>query len=176
LKRVCWPLNFKLSGIERYDGSTNPTEWLEVYQLAIEAAGWDSYVMANYLLVNLSASARTWLLGFPSVLVRSWSHLCRMFTSNFCATCARPGVDWGLANIMQKKRESLRVFIQCFCNKRNIILKVDDKSIIMFFKKGLNDSSLICKLAMKNPTMPEEMLEITNKYAVTEEATIDTRE
>jgi hypothetical protein len=24
LKRVCWPLNFKLSGIEKYDGSTNP--------------------------------------------------------------------------------------------------------------------------------------------------------
>jgi hypothetical protein len=25
-------------GIEKYDGSTNPAEWLEVYELAIEAA------------------------------------------------------------------------------------------------------------------------------------------
>jgi hypothetical protein len=31
LKRVCWPMNFKPSGIEKYDGSTNPTEWLEMY-------------------------------------------------------------------------------------------------------------------------------------------------
>jgi hypothetical protein len=31
LKRVRWPINFKPSGIEKYDGSTNPTEWLEVY-------------------------------------------------------------------------------------------------------------------------------------------------
>jgi hypothetical protein len=50
LKGVHWPLNFRPSGIE-------------VYQLAIEAAGGDSYAMANYLHVCLSLSARTWLLG-----------------------------------------------------------------------------------------------------------------
>jgi hypothetical protein len=51
-----------------------------------------------------------------------------------------------LLGIVQKKGESLQDFIQCFCNKRNLILEVDDKSIIMFFKKGLRDSSLIRKL------------------------------
>jgi hypothetical protein len=57
LKRVCWPVNFKTSGVEKYDGSTNPTEWLEVYQLTIEATGGDLYVMANYLSICLSSSA-----------------------------------------------------------------------------------------------------------------------
>jgi hypothetical protein len=46
-----------------YDGSNNPTEWLEVYQLAIEAVGEDSHVMTNYLLICLSSSAGTWLMG-----------------------------------------------------------------------------------------------------------------
>jgi hypothetical protein len=59
LKRVHWPLNFKPLRIEKYDGSTNPTEWLEVYHLAIEAADGDSYIMANYLPVCLSSSAKT---------------------------------------------------------------------------------------------------------------------
>jgi hypothetical protein len=63
--------------------------------------------------------------------------------------CAHPRVDWDLASIIQKKGESLREFIQCFCNMRNVIPKVDDKSIIMFFKKGLRDPALIRKLAMK---------------------------
>jgi hypothetical protein len=103
LKRVCWPLNFKPSGIKKYDGSTNLVEWLEVYQLAIEAAGGDSYVIANYLPVCLSSSARTWLLRLPAGSVHSWNHLCRLFTSNFRATCAHPGVDWDLASIVQKK-------------------------------------------------------------------------
>jgi hypothetical protein len=48
LKRVRWPINFKPSGIEKYDGSTNPTKWHDVYQQTIEATGGDSYVMANY--------------------------------------------------------------------------------------------------------------------------------
>jgi hypothetical protein len=64
---------------------------------------------------------------------------------------------------VQKEGESLREFIQCFYNKRNVITEDDDKSIIMFFKKGLKDSVLIQKLAMKNPSTSEEMLVIANK-------------
>jgi hypothetical protein len=151
---VRWPLNLKTSGIEKYDGSTNPTEWLEVNQLTIEADGGDSYVMANYLLVCQSVSARTWLLGLSAGAVRSCNNLCQLFTTIFCATCIGPGVNWDLASVIQKKRESLREFIHWFYNKRNIIPKVDDKSIVLFFKKRLKDSSLIYKLAMKNPRTP----------------------
>jgi hypothetical protein len=46
----------------------------------------------------------------------------------------------------------------------------------MFFMKGLRDSSLIQKLTMKNPRMSEQMFSIANRYALAEEATLDTRE
>jgi hypothetical protein len=46
----------------------------------------------------------------------------------------------------------------------------------MFFKKGLRDSSLIRKLTMKNPRMLEEMLAITNRYALAKEVTLETRD
>jgi hypothetical protein len=51
--------------------STNPAEWLKVYQLAIEAADGDSYIMDNYLPFCLSSSARTLLLRLPVGSVRS---------------------------------------------------------------------------------------------------------
>jgi hypothetical protein len=51
-------------------------------------------------------------------------------------------------------------------------LEVDDKSIIMFFKKGLRDSSLTRKLLRTSKVM----LAITNKYTLAEEVTLDTRE
>jgi hypothetical protein len=86
------------------------------------------------------------------------------------------GVDYDLASVVQKKGESLREFIQRLCNKRNIIPEVNEKSNIMFFKKGIKDSSLIHKLAIKNPRTSEEMLDTANKYALAEEATLDTRE
>jgi hypothetical protein len=150
LKKVCWPLNFKPLEIEKYDGSTNLAEWLKMYQLAIKDTGGDLYVMDNYLTSCLSSLVRTWLMGLSTSSVCSWSDLCQKFISDFRATCVRPGVDWDLANMVQKKGESLREFIQHFCNKSNIIPQVDDKPIIMFFKKELRDLSLICKLTMKN--------------------------
>jgi hypothetical protein len=116
LKQVRWPVNFKPSAIEKYDRSANLTEWLEVYQLAIEATGGDSYIMANYLLVCLSSSARTWLLELPIGSVWSWNHLCRLFASNFRDTCVRSRVDWDLVSIVQKNGESLQEYIQHFCN------------------------------------------------------------
>jgi hypothetical protein len=62
-----------------------------------------------------------------------------------------------MANVVQKKEESIREFIQCFCSKRNGILEVNDKSTIMFFKNGLRDSSLIRKLTIKNPRKSKEI-------------------
>jgi hypothetical protein len=46
----------------------------------------------------------------------------------------------------------------------------------MFFKKGLSDLSLICKLTMKNLRTSEVMFTIANKYALAEEATLNMRE
>jgi hypothetical protein len=81
-----------------------------------------------------------------------------LFTSNFGATCASPGVDWDLTSVVQKKAESLREFI------------------IMFFKKGLRDPSLIHKLTMKNPRTSKTMFAIANNCALADEAILDTRE
>jgi hypothetical protein len=88
----------------------------------------------------------------------------------------RMRVDWDLANVVEKNGESHQKYIQCFYNKRNVIPEVDDKSIMMFFKKGLRDSSLIRKLTMKNPRALEQMFSIANRYALAEESTLDTRE
>jgi hypothetical protein len=60
---VIWPPNFKPSTINKYDRYTNHAKWIKVYQLAIDVIGGDSYIMANYLPISLSSSARTWLMG-----------------------------------------------------------------------------------------------------------------
>jgi hypothetical protein len=93
-------VNFKQSGIEKYDRSTNPSKWLKVYQLTIEVVRGDSHIMENYLLVCLSSFARTWLLGLLVDSVWSWNHFRRLFTSNLCATCVWLGINWDLASIV----------------------------------------------------------------------------
>ena len=49
LRRVVWPLRFKPGLIEKYDGTTNPREWIQIYSMVIEAAYGDDYVKANHL-------------------------------------------------------------------------------------------------------------------------------
>jgi hypothetical protein len=38
LRQVRWPDKFKTGNIDQYDGSSNPEEFIQVYQIVIEAA------------------------------------------------------------------------------------------------------------------------------------------
>ena len=59
LRAVAWPSKFHLHLPEKYDGTTNPSEFLQVYVTAITAAGGNGAVMASYFHVALSGPART---------------------------------------------------------------------------------------------------------------------
>src|SRR5512147_1597517 len=53
LRNVRWPPRFRPTITEKYDGSVNPTEFLQVYTTGIEAAGGDDRVMANFFPMAL---------------------------------------------------------------------------------------------------------------------------
>jgi hypothetical protein len=59
LRAATWPSKFRLHLSENYDGTSNPSEFLQVYVTAITAAGGDTTVMATYFHVALSGPART---------------------------------------------------------------------------------------------------------------------
>jgi hypothetical protein len=54
LKQVWRADKFKTGNIDRYDGSNNPEEFIQVYQTVIEAAGEDDQVKANFLPTTLT--------------------------------------------------------------------------------------------------------------------------
>jgi hypothetical protein len=58
-----WPPKFWAHLPEKYDRTTNPSEFLQVYVTAIMAAGGNTVVMATYFHVALSGPARTWLMN-----------------------------------------------------------------------------------------------------------------
>jgi hypothetical protein len=65
LHAATWPSKFRPHLPEKYDGTSNPLEFLQVYVTAITAAGGDTVVMATYFHVALSGPARTWLMNTP---------------------------------------------------------------------------------------------------------------
>nr|ABA96673.1 retrotransposon protein, putative, unclassified [Oryza sativa Japonica Group] len=92
LRNVRWPPRFRPTIAEKYDGSVNPAEFLQVYTTGIEAAGGDDRVMANFFPMALKGQARGWLMNLPPASVHSWEDLCQQFTINFqggvCGTTA----------------------------------------------------------------------------------------
>jgi hypothetical protein len=82
----------KAGNTNRYDDSSNPEEFIQVYQMIIEAAIGDDQVNANFL---------------PEASIYFWDQLCVMFIGNFQSTYERLSTAETLKTIRKKPDESL---------------------------------------------------------------------
>nr|CAD40917.1 OSJNBa0088K19.3 [Oryza sativa Japonica Group] len=139
LRNVRWPPRFRPTIAEKYDGSVNPAEFLQVYTTGIEAAGGDDRVMANFFPMALKGQARGWLMNLPPASVHSWEDLCQQFTMNFQGTYPRPGEEADLHAVQRRDDESLRSYIQRFCQVRNTIPCIPAHAVIYAFRGGRRD-------------------------------------
>ena len=85
-----WPEKFRLAPIEKYDGSANPDEFIQIYTTVVEAAGGTPKVMANYFPTALTGSTRSLLMNLPTASICSCEDLYDQFVANFQGTSARP--------------------------------------------------------------------------------------
>ena len=89
----------------------DPAEFLQLYELGIEAANGDEKVMANWFPMALKGGARTWLLNLPVGSISSWDELRERFIANFQGTRDRPPTMSELRCIKQQPGETLQKFI-----------------------------------------------------------------
>src|SRR5205814_2270096 len=149
LRRAEWPNGFSPKGIKTYDEDRNPEAWLRVYTMVIKAAGGNQNTMVNYFPVVLSPTVQDWLAGLPVNSINSWGDLCAKFIDNFQGTFTKPGVEWDLYQIHQKKNESLREFIRWFMKKKNTIPGVSDAVVMVAFWREVKDPDLLKKLSRR---------------------------
>jgi hypothetical protein len=134
LRATTWPPKFRPHLPEKYDDTSNPSEFLQVYITAITAAGGNTAVMASYFHVALTGPARTWLMNLTPGSIYSWEELCARFTANFASAYQQHGVDAHLHVVRQETRETLQAFIARFTKVRWTIPRVSDASIITAFR------------------------------------------
>ena len=83
LRSVVWPGKLKPDLPPRYDGTPDPAEFLQLYELSIEAANGDEKVMANWFPMALKDGARSWLLNLPAGSISSWDEMRECSITNF---------------------------------------------------------------------------------------------
>src|SRR5438105_369728 len=82
----------------------------------------------------------------------------------------KPGVEWDLYQIAQKKNESLREYIKQFMKKKNTIPGVSDTVVMASFRTGVRDPDLLKKLARRQTEMVKDLFDMADRYASQEEA------
>nr|CAE02825.1 OSJNBa0043A12.30 [Oryza sativa Japonica Group] len=170
LRNVRWPPRFRPTIAEKYDGSVNPAEFLQVYTTGIEAAGGDDRVMANFFPMALKGQARGWLMNLPPASVHSWEDLCQQFTMNFQGTYPRPGEEADLHAVQRRDDESLHSYIQRFCQVRNTIPCIPAHTVIYAFRGGVRHNRMLEKIASKEPQTTAELFQLADRVARKEEA------
>jgi hypothetical protein len=165
LRAATWPPKFRPHLPEKYDGTSNPSEFLQVYVTAITTAGGDTAVMATYFHVALTGPARTWLMNLTPGSVYSWEELCARFTANFASAYQQHGVEARLHAVRQEPGETLRAFIARFTKVRGTIPRVSDASIITAFRQGVSDENMLEKLATHDMEIVTMLFALADKCA-----------
>jgi hypothetical protein len=147
LRVASWPPKFWPYLPEKYDETSNPSEFLQVYVIAITTAGGNTAVMATYFHVSLSRPARTWLMNLVPGSVYSWEELYARFVANFASADQQHGEEAHLHAVRQEPGETLRTFISRFTKVRGTIPRISDASIITALRQGVRDEKMLEKLA-----------------------------
>jgi hypothetical protein len=156
---------FRLHLPEKYDGTSNLSEFLQVYVTAIIAAGGDTAVMATYFHVALSGPARTWLMNLTPGSIYSWEELCARFTANFASAYQQHGVEAHLHAVRQEPGETIQAFISRFTKVRGTIPRITDASIIIAFRQGVRDEKMLQKLATHDVETVTTLFALADKCA-----------
>jgi hypothetical protein len=165
LRAATWPSKFRPHLPEKYDGTSNPSEFLQVYVTTITAAGGDTTVMATYFHVALSGLAQTWLMNLTPGSIYSWEELCARFIANFASAYQQHGVEAHLHAVRQEPRETLPTFISRFTKVRGTIPRISDASIITAFCQGVHDEKMLEKLATHDVETVTTLFALADKCA-----------
>jgi hypothetical protein len=165
LHAASWPSKFRPHLPEKYDGTSNPSEFLQVYVTAITAAGGNTTVMATYFHVTLSGPARTWLMNLAPGSIYSWEELCVRFVANFASAYQQHGVEAHLHAVRQEPGKTLWTFISRSTKVRGTIPRISDASIIKAFRHGVRDEKMLEKLATHDVETVPTLFALANKCA-----------
>jgi hypothetical protein len=165
LRAASWPPMFWPHLEEKYDGTSNPSEFLQVYITAITAAGGNTTAMATYFHVALSGPARTWLMNLAPGSIYTWEELCVRFVTNFASAYQQHGVEAHLHEVRQEPGETLWKFISRFTKVRGTIPRISDASIITAFRQAVRDKKMLEKLATHDVKTVPTLFSLADKCA-----------
>jgi hypothetical protein len=164
-----WPANFRAGTYPKYNGSTDPTQYIMSYQVVAASSGGDDATMAKSFIIALEGPALTWYTKLPPLSIDSWRSLQDKFLLNFQGY--RPDTD-ALAELSlckQQEKETLREYYRKFLTLKSQLPSVDDQIAIHYAISGLRAGVLYSHCIRDPPKHLQELYQLFEKYARSEE-------
>jgi hypothetical protein len=71
LQVMPWPANFRAGTYPKYNGSTDPAQYIMSYQVTVASSGGDDATMAKSFIIALEGPALTWFTRLPPLSIDS---------------------------------------------------------------------------------------------------------
>jgi hypothetical protein len=164
-----WPANFRAGTYPKYNGSTDPAQYIMSYHVAVASSGGDDATMAKSFIIALEGPALTWYTRLPPLSIDSWRSLRDKFLLNFQGY--RPDTD-ALAELSlckQLEKETLREYYCKFLTLKSQLPSVDNQIAIHYAISGLRAGVLYSHCIKNPPKNLQELYQLFEKYARSEE-------
>jgi hypothetical protein len=152
-----WPANFRARTCPKYNGNTDPAQYIMSYQVAVASSGGDDATMAKSFIIALEGPALTWYSRLPPLSIDSWRSLRDKFLLNFQGY--RPDTD-ALAELSlckQLEKETLREYYRKFLTLKSQLPSVDDQIAIHYAISGLRAGVLYSHCIRDPPKSLKEL-------------------
>jgi hypothetical protein len=170
---VALPSKFRPIVLVKFEGNTNPKEFLALYSTDMVAARANEKIMANRFPMALKGMFLSWLMHFPRESIRYWEELCTRFVRAFQGGFKRHGMLIQLHAIVKREGERLRDFMMWFSQVAHTIPKAEDAAIIGVFMMNVCDKKMREKLNMHPVRNTHELWALAGFYSLAEEGRLE---
>jgi hypothetical protein len=164
-----WPANFRAGTYPKYNGSTDPTQYIMSYQVAVVSSGGDDATMAKSFIIALEGPALTWYTRLPPLSIDSWKELHDKFLLNFQGYWPDTDALAELSLCQQQEKETLREYYRKFLTLKSQLPSVDDHIAIHYAINNIRAGVLYSHCIRDPPKNLQELYQLFEKYARSEE-------
>jgi hypothetical protein len=167
LRTIRYPKDFK-PAIEQYDGCSDPSIWLKMYNIRARASGGNEDHMAGYFPLVMGKAPLLWLENLPAECITSWTTLSRLFTTNYQATYNHLGNTHHLTRVWMRCDETLCEYTNRYFENQNTLACVKDEDIIAYNKNGVTNIKLFEKIHTANAHTIADLMAYIDKLVDTQ--------
>nr|KYP47653.1 Transposon Ty3-G Gag-Pol polyprotein [Cajanus cajan] len=163
--------NWKALPIDKYDGTTDPDEHLDVFLTQVTLSTTDDAALCRIFPTSLKGRALSWFTRLPPNSIDSFNTLSSQFTIQFATSRPHSLTSLSLVSLRQDKKESLRAFMDRF-NKATLEIRDLNPAVALHhLTTALKPDPFVNSICKKPRSYMNDLRRRADKYMQMEELT-----